>query len=176
MTLISESVERQSTMISQYNPDQMFTVEGVADFDVCIPSDEKHCWISAVCVLPDSQILLVDTNNETIKLLDQQYRMKSNILVTGFPDDMCNVTPNEVAVTVNTKRTHEVQFFTVTDGQLRKSRTLRFDHKCYGIAIYQRDLYIASNTELFKYTWEGTFVSKIYGNTSSEDYGKSFLF
>ncbi|KAH3818815.1 hypothetical protein DPMN_120541 [Dreissena polymorpha] len=80
---------------------------------------------------------------------------------------MCQISPSEVAVTLNDEKTgkHGVHFITVSNRQLVKGKNRKIRHTCDGIVFYQGDLYITSRTALYKYTLSGTFVSKMYEDT-----------
>ncbi|XP_052235067.1 uncharacterized protein LOC127847287 isoform X6 [Dreissena polymorpha] len=159
------------TLMGQGNPNKVITVQGKSEHNVNISSDsQKCCSITAICVLPDRKVLVVDNDNANVKLLDQQYHVVSHWSATGRPVGMCEITPGEVAVTLNCPdtKTHKVQFITVNNRQLVMGKKLQFQHTCSGIAFHQEDLYITSNTALYMYTYSGKFVSKMYEDTSGK--------
>ncbi|XP_052237689.1 uncharacterized protein LOC127849002 [Dreissena polymorpha] len=82
---------------------------------------------------------------------------------------MCQITPSEVAVTVDSRDKHKVQFITVKNRQHLTGRKLRLEHRCIGIAFHQDEMYITAGTALYKYTLKGKLVSKVY-----EDKSESF--
>ncbi|XP_052250498.1 uncharacterized protein LOC127857849 [Dreissena polymorpha] len=153
------------TLMGQDNPNKVFIVQGKSEHNLGMSSDSEVCNICAICVLPQGQVLVADDNNNTIKLLDQQYQVVSHWSATGTAAGMCEITPIEVAVTVNGPDTniHEVQFITVNNRQLVMGKKLQLQHLCRSIAFHQDDLYITSWTALYKYTLS---VSKMYDDTS----------
>ncbi|XP_052231846.1 uncharacterized protein LOC127845152 [Dreissena polymorpha] len=158
-------------MMVQDNPNKVITVQGKSEHNVKISSDSEECNISAILVLPAKQILVADHSNQKVKLLDQQYQVVSHCSVTSYPLTLCEITPSEVAVTVNDPaniRVHEVQFITVNNRQLVIGRKLQLQHVCGGIACHQGDLYITACTALYKYTLNGKLVSKMYKDTSDK--------
>ncbi|XP_052235069.1 uncharacterized protein LOC127847287 isoform X8 [Dreissena polymorpha] len=156
------------TLMGQEDPNKVITVQGKSEHNVKISSDSQKCIIKAICVLPDRKVLVVDNNNANVKLLDQQYQVVSHWSATGRPVGMCEITPSEVAVTLNGPDTniHEVQFITVNNMQLVVGKKIQLQHFCKSIAFHQGDLYITSNTALYMYTLSGKFVSKMYEDTS----------
>ncbi|KAH3749182.1 hypothetical protein DPMN_183673 [Dreissena polymorpha] len=150
------------TLRVQENPNKVFTVQGKSVHNVKKSRYSKECYITAICVLPEGQVLVADYTNNTIKLLDQQHQVVSHCSVTSSPSGMCQITPTEVAVTLNS----EVQFITVNNRKLVKGRKLQLQHLCYGIACHQEDLYITDIRALYKYTLSGKQVSKMYGDKS----------
>ncbi|KAH3728945.1 hypothetical protein DPMN_054908 [Dreissena polymorpha] len=162
-------------MMVQDNPNKVITVQGKSEHNVKISSDLGEWDINAILVLSAKQILVADTRNKKVKLLDQQYQVVSHCSVTGYPQDLCDITPSEVAVTVNenNKNIHEVQLITVNNRQMVIGRKFQLQHECVGIAFHQGDMYITSATALYKYTLNGKLVSKMYEDTSDVDTGKN---
>ncbi|KAH3878863.1 hypothetical protein DPMN_002764 [Dreissena polymorpha] len=135
---------------------------------VRIPSDKDVCIMRGICVLPDGQVLIVDSKNQKVKLLNQQYQVVSHWDVNARPVDICLITPSEVAVAVNTSKIHEVQFITVNQGKLDPGRKFQLQHTCRGIAHHQDDLYICSRTALYKYTLSGKQLCRLYQDRSGD--------
>ncbi|KAH3749414.1 uncharacterized protein LOC127847627 isoform X1 [Dreissena polymorpha] len=146
------------------NPNKVFTVKGKSVHNVRISSDSKVCNITAICVLPEGQVLVADSGNENIKLLDQQHQVVSHCSVTTWPRDMCQITPSDVAVALKS----EVQFITVNNRKLVTGGKLQLKHACVGIACHQEDLYISDYTALYKYTLSGKQVSKMYEDKTGD--------
>ncbi|KAH3818755.1 uncharacterized protein LOC127830993 [Dreissena polymorpha] len=150
-----------NTLTVQRKPDPIIKLKGkIIKYDVRILSDEQKCNISAICVLPDRQVLVVDSTNNKVKLLNRKYRVVNHW--DEAADDMCQIAPSEVAVTMNKM----VKFITVINNQLVKGRELQLDHKCLGIAHHQGDLFVTSGFALYKYTLSGQLVSQLYMDKS----------
>ncbi|KAH3754367.1 hypothetical protein DPMN_189034 [Dreissena polymorpha] len=142
---------------------KVFNVQSKTKHNVGIPSDSHECCISGICVLTDGQVLVADYYNKRVKLLNQQYQAVSHCDVTEYVRDMCQITPSEVAVALDDNAsTHNVQFITVTQSQLTLGRKLVLQHKCIGIDHHEGELFICSNTALFKYTLSGKQVCRLY--------------
>ncbi|XP_052275076.1 uncharacterized protein LOC127874641 isoform X2 [Dreissena polymorpha] len=159
-----ENIQQSNILIKENFPNHVFTVNGKSVHNVKMPSDSDTCWITAVCALPNGQVLVADSNNKNVKLLNQQYRVVSHLDVRYEPWDMCLITPTEVAVAVH----DEVQFITVSQSQLAKGRKLKLQHYCTGIAHNQGDLYICSDTALYKFTLSGELVCRLYEDSSAD--------
>ncbi|KAH3737564.1 uncharacterized protein LOC127850679 isoform X1 [Dreissena polymorpha] len=145
---------------------KVFNVQSITKHNVRIPSDKGVCYISGICVLPDGQVLVVDWNNQNVKLLNQQYQVVSHWDVNAGPLDICLITPSEVAVAVNTSNIHEVQFITVNQGKLVSGRKFQLQHECRGIGHHQGDLFVTSGQELYKYTLNGKQLCSLYEDRS----------
>ncbi|XP_052253671.1 uncharacterized protein LOC127859813 [Dreissena polymorpha] len=158
-----ENIQQSDIFIKENLPNHVFTVNGKSVHNVKMPSDIYTCEITAVCALPNGQVLVADQANFKVKLLNQQYQVVSHLDVRdGFIEDMCLITPTEVAVAV-----HEVQFITVSQSQLAKGRKLNLQHRCRGIAHHQGDLYTCSGNALYKYKSSGKLVCRLYQDTSA---------
>ncbi|KAH3794823.1 hypothetical protein DPMN_148362, partial [Dreissena polymorpha] len=140
----------------------------ITEHNVRIPSDKVVCDIRGICVLPDGQVLVVDWNNDNVKLLNQQYQVVSHWDVKAKPLDICLITPSEVAVAVNTSNIHEVQFITVNQGKLVSGRKFQLQHECRGIGHHQGDLFVTSGQELYKYSLNGKLICRLYQDRSAD--------
>ncbi|XP_052259099.1 uncharacterized protein LOC127863578 isoform X3 [Dreissena polymorpha] len=149
---------------------KVFYVQGHYEHNVRIASDSDSCVNTGICVLPDGQVLVADWSNKTVKLLNQQYQVVSHCSVTAEPREMCQITPSEVAVAVDKwGNTHEAQFITVAQSQLVLGRKLQLQHRCKGIAHHHGDLFICSDTALYKYSLSGKLVCRLYEDVSGAD-------
>ncbi|KAH3879215.1 hypothetical protein DPMN_003117 [Dreissena polymorpha] len=161
-----ENIQQSDIFIKENLPNHVFTVNGKSVHNVKMPSDSKTCQITAVCALPNGQVLVADKANFKVKLLNQQYRVVSHLdFRDGLIQDMCLITPTEVAVAMSN---YEVQFITVSQSQLAKGRKLKLQHYCTGIAHNQGDLYICSGTALYKLTLSGKLVCRLYEDSSAD--------
>ncbi|XP_052285726.1 uncharacterized protein LOC127881645 [Dreissena polymorpha] len=161
-----ENIQQSNIFIKDNFPNHVFTVNGKSAHNVKMPSESGTCHITAVCALPNGQVLVADKANFKVKLLNQQYRVVSHLDVRdGFIHDMCLITPTEVAVAMSK---YEVQFITVSQSQIAKGWNLKLQHRCRGIAHNQGDLYICSGTALYKFTLSGELVCRLYEDSSAD--------
>ncbi|KAH3840080.1 hypothetical protein DPMN_113522 [Dreissena polymorpha] len=148
------------------NPNETFIVRRTMEYNMAIPSDTSQSYlITSICCLPTGKVIVADFHNKTVKLLDQHYNVSSHCDVSGSPRNICHITSSEVAVSFN----KDVQFISVTNGQLVNGRKLSLQHNACGIAHHQGALYITSGTALYHYTLTGTLVKKLH-----EDAGASY--
>ncbi|KAH3853627.1 hypothetical protein DPMN_096158 [Dreissena polymorpha] len=153
------------------NSNQVLTVKRKSEYTVKISSDTKPCSLSGICILPSGHVIVVDRNNEKVKLIDQQYNIVNHSKVSGFLSDICLITPSEVAVTVG----NDVQFISVINGQLITGRRFQLPHDVVGIAHHHGALYVISRTALYHYTLTGTLVKKLYEDTGDGSRGKCIV-
>ncbi|KAH3771791.1 hypothetical protein DPMN_173120 [Dreissena polymorpha] len=164
-----EKIKESDTFLKESFANQVFLVNGKSDYSVNMPSDLHTCRITAICVIPNGQVVVADLDNRKVKLLNQQNEVVNHWTAGGSPLDMCQITPSEVVVAVDDNNIHEVQFITVKTRQLLPGRKFQLQHRCIGIANHQRFLFVTSGSTLYKYSLGGKLVSKVYENTSGDE-------
>ncbi|KAH3747121.1 hypothetical protein DPMN_181543 [Dreissena polymorpha] len=154
------------SVLSVQENKQAFIVEKTSKHNVQIPEDKVRCFITGICALADGQVILADWDTKTVKLLDEHYQVVSNIPVAAAPWDICQVTSNKAALTVG----KHIQFVKVNDTQLAKGRCfpLTTMNESVGIAHHKGHLFITSGTALREYMENGTWLCKLYEDTSNE--------
>ncbi|XP_052256056.1 uncharacterized protein LOC127861527 isoform X6 [Dreissena polymorpha] len=184
--LLESPADHESALTFQPNPEielyfsklsALGNVEIIVHNNIFIPVktnrvvfEEMHN-IRGICEFPNGQIVIADDIKKKVKLLDQKYEVISSSDLSYGPWDMCQVSSNEVAVTVDDfNDVHQVQFITENKGSLIKCRKIRFEHICLGIACHQNDLFVTSRTALYHYTLSGSMVKKMYEDSSGTVY------
>ncbi|KAH3853410.1 uncharacterized protein LOC127875279 [Dreissena polymorpha] len=151
-------VDSTQSLTVKMNPDQVMTVKRKSEYSVRISSDtDLSCTLSGICCLPSGQVIVTDLDNQKVKLLDQHY-----CDVSSASRDVCQITSSEVAVTVD----QNVQFISVSDGELVSGRKFRLLHAAYGIAFHQGALYVTSGTALYHFSLTGSLVKMLYMDAS----------
>ncbi|KAH3782186.1 hypothetical protein DPMN_160098 [Dreissena polymorpha] len=162
-------VESMQSLTLNMNPDQVLNVKSKSEYSVNISSDTIQIYrIDGICCLPRSQVIVIDHYNQKVKLLDQHYNVASHCDVTNNPYSICQITSSEVAVAVDS----DVQFISVSNGQLVNGRRFQLMHADAGIAHHQGALYVLSGTALYHYTLTGSLVKKLYEDASCYITGK----
>ncbi|KAH3840079.1 hypothetical protein DPMN_113521 [Dreissena polymorpha] len=166
---LSKQTSLGKIVMLKMNPDQTLTVKRTSEYILKIPSDTSQSYqISGICSTPSGQVIVADFHNKKVKLLDQHYNVSSHCNVSGSPRNLCNITSSEVAVIFN----NDVQFISVTNGQLVNGRKLSLQHAAIGIAHHQGTLYVTSGTALYQYTLTGLHVKKLYEDAGDYFTGK----
>ncbi|XP_052219463.1 uncharacterized protein LOC127836865 [Dreissena polymorpha] len=156
-------VDSLQSLTLNMNPYQVLFVKSKSEFIVSISSDTSQtCSIKGICCLPSGQVIVTDYNNKKVKLLDKHYNVSSHSDVPGNPYDICQITSTEVAVSVG----KEVQFISVSNGQLVNGRKFLLTHDAVGIAYNKGALYVTSRIALYQYTLFGSLIKKIYEDAS----------
>ncbi|XP_052283778.1 uncharacterized protein LOC127880509 [Dreissena polymorpha] len=153
-------VDSMQSLKLKKNPDQVLTVKSKSEYNVKISNDTSpNCSIRGICSLSSGYIIVADHSNKKVKLLDKNYKVSSHCDMPSSPLDICQITASEVAVTLDGA---EVQFMSVSNGQLVNGRKLQLPHAAVGIAHHQGGLYITDRTALYHYTLTGNLVKKLY--------------
>ncbi|KAH3719247.1 hypothetical protein DPMN_062079 [Dreissena polymorpha] len=126
-----EKIQQSETYLEEHDLKHVFNVNGKSKYFVQMPIDSHLCSITAICVLPEGQVLVADFSNKKVKQLDKQYQVVSHLGVTGYPNDICQITSSVVAVTVEDVSINppEVQFITVNTSQLVPAEKFNLQHK-----------------------------------------------
>ncbi|KAH3796777.1 hypothetical protein DPMN_150348 [Dreissena polymorpha] len=95
---IEQYLSRLSSLVRIVCSNHVFTVIEKSEHNLRIPSNQDKLTISAICALPDRQILVLDSYHKNVKLLNQHYQVVSQCSVAGDPREMCQITPSEVAL------------------------------------------------------------------------------
>ncbi|KAH3718306.1 hypothetical protein DPMN_061109 [Dreissena polymorpha] len=149
--------------------DQILRVKNGKNYSVKISKDVCPSIITGICCTATGELIIIDSNNCKMKLLDQTYKVVAHCDFPTRPWSMCSIDSSLVAVTVDS---NEVHFIRVSNGLLIKDRILKFQHYCLGIAHQHGNLYITDCSALYHYTLDGRLVSKMYKDTSHPWTGK----
>ncbi|XP_052768074.1 uncharacterized protein LOC128208557 [Mya arenaria] len=146
----------------------VFEVQGKKYFSTKLISDKKPCRITGITELPGGDIVLVDTRNCKVKVLNSMSKVTTHCDLPEYPWDICHISKNKVAVTVTraTPVRYEVHFLTVSTNKIKMTRKFSVDHYCRSIRHHQGQLYVSSCNTLYIYTTAGRLVNKIHEDMS----------
>lgn len=135
---------------------------------IAISSDRMANEIWGSCQLPDGSFVIIDTKNQKVKLLTEQFGIRNVMDISPmYPNDVSYVGESVVAVSAGGGNgRHEVWYIDTRNDLLVLSERLKFDHICGGIVFRNGLLYLASATDLYVYTRNGKLVEKLYSDTS----------
>ncbi|XP_052283904.1 uncharacterized protein LOC127880627 [Dreissena polymorpha] len=159
-------VDSMQSLKLKINQDQVLTVKRKCEYNVKILSDTRaNCVIRGICSLPSGHIIVADSSNKKVKLLDKHYNVSSHCDMPSSPVAICQITASEVAVTLDEAG---VQFMSVSNGQLVNGRKLQLPHEAVGIAHHKEALYITDGFALYHYNLTGTLVKRLYEDTGGK--------
>lgn len=96
-------------------------------------NDSKRCCITGLALIADSEIVLTDFNNSSVKLVDTyENKVISKLKVKSPPWDVTCVSSNKVAVTVPEKKI--IELLTIDkSSKFSLEQSITCTGKCYGI-------------------------------------------
>ncbi|XP_052283872.1 uncharacterized protein LOC127880590 [Dreissena polymorpha] len=142
---------------------QVIKVQAAKEYSIRAKKDKETCCISGVCEIATGKVLISDSLNKRVKLLDHNYTVDAYCDMPGLPLSMCSIDSSLVAVAL---RFDGIHFVRLTNGQLTKDKTLQLEHDLSGLTYHHGNLYVTSGAALFHYTVDGRLVSKLYEVTA----------
>ena len=114
-------------------------IRSISKVNISIPDDSKVPLIVGCCVMSDGQAVLCDRYNYQIKLLDSSYKLIGNLELPAWPRDISVLNGTEVIITIPDER--QLLIVSVTS-QLRITRTIQLDKKCWCVDVSGGEIYI----------------------------------
>ena len=106
--------------------------------------------ITSSVVLPDNSIVLCDSSNNMLYLLDSDLVFKYYVTVDNEPRTMCIVENREtcyvIAVTFPKRRL--IQLFKISSDTMSKVKDIRTDSECWGICCFNKSLIFSTDSGL----------------------------
>ena len=125
-------------------------VESSCKVNIKLPQDEESPRISSCAFLPNGELLLVDHNNCSLKLLDRALLLQNSFdLLPDIPWDVSVLDSSTVVVTFPfTKGLQFIQIFP----SFSRGSSVKFDKECQGVAVSAEHIYVTchNNDEVKK--------------------------
>ena len=118
----------------------------IGTFKVKTKEDKMSCDITGIAITPSGQRLLVDCENQKVKLFSQDMRILSSVTVSGDPWYITMVNDREAVVTVG----RSLVFLEVTDRQLRIKHTKKLSFDARG-KTYSKDKLIVTRFKVSRF-------------------------
>ena len=114
-------------------------IESSRQIDIQLPGDEEEPFISGCAIMPDGHIILVDTGNSKIKMLDKSFKLKESLILVSAPRDVAMY--NKTSVLVTLPDTNQLQYIEVSP-KLVTGATIQLDKPCWGVAVSGNKIYV----------------------------------
>ena len=123
--------------------------------------------ITSSVVLPDNSVVLCDSSNNMLYLLDSDLMFKYYVTVNNEPRTMCIVENREtcyvIAVTFPKRRL--IQLFKISSDTMSKVKDIRTDSECWGICCFNKSLiYSTDSGRVFRDVGKNKSRWKRYGH------------
>ncbi|XP_060562029.1 uncharacterized protein LOC132721695 [Ruditapes philippinarum] len=111
---------------------------------ICVKSskDKDRCWITGMTLLTPDLLIIIDFNNNAVKMVDTSSQSVSDQLqLDGEPWNITTVTSTDLAATLPDE--HSIQFISISSNKLIMRHTVKVDGDCCGISCYQGKLVVS---------------------------------
>ena len=112
-------------------------IKSRSEVNVRTLEDKQVPWISGCTVMPNGHVVLCDSRNNQIKLLDDCWIIAGRLKLLG-PWDVSVIDSNNVIVSSPDKQQlQKVQVFP----KMKAGITIKLDKRCHGVAVSGEDIY-----------------------------------
>ncbi|KAH3791260.1 hypothetical protein DPMN_144743 [Dreissena polymorpha] len=166
-------VSREVVSHQVVDPNKVVSIQDSSKYNVRKATDEMVSSITGICESSNGELVIADNDNKCVKLLDNAYNLLEQMQLRTFPKSMCNISTNEVALTISNGYTvNKIHFLRVIKGRIVNFKTLHMNDLCYGIAYHQGDLFVSSETAVYQFTTDGRLVKTFYEDMSLDSASK----
>ena len=121
-------------------------VESSCKVNIKLSQDKRPPRISSCAFLPNGELLLVDHNNDSLKLLDRALVLQNSFdLLPNKPWDVSVLDSSTVVVTfLNAKRLQFIQIYPI----FSRGSSVKFDKACCGVAVSAEHIYVTCHNNI----------------------------
>ncbi|XP_033757317.1 uncharacterized protein LOC117339708 [Pecten maximus] len=129
-------------------------VKEVVKFSIKCPSDGGSCYAAGIVYLPDDHIVVVDYNNNKIKLFTTSGKCLDEMKVPGKPFDMCCVDDDTVAAAIVNSEIHIIK---VNHAKLTLSSKIKLSNGAHprGITYSNEAFTVSTPTDVYRVSKNG---------------------
>lgn len=137
---------------------RLYTVKQKHKIDVRSSTDTSPCCIQGSCLTQTGSLLLVDSNNLKLKLVDITSLTVVDECYVYRPEDVCCISETEAVVACYS---NSIQFISLVD-QLTPTTTLQINQYCCGIAYRSGNLFVSDwSNSVFVYDMNGHLLKGV---------------
>ena len=112
-------------------------------YNVKLSDDEVKCWITGMAITNDGRRLLVDRNNNKVKLFSRDMKLLSSLSLSDRPWDIAVISDKEAVVTTVNK---SLALLNISGHHLSINTTTRVPYNVAGISRYGEKLAVTSHS------------------------------
>ncbi|XP_045173870.2 uncharacterized protein LOC123535322 [Mercenaria mercenaria] len=122
-------------------PAPLWEIKSAEDISVRTEEDSKDCSIRSACITRLGHILLVDSNNSNIKLLDRAaQKVVDTCTLETTAWSVCTLEGTKSIVSLpRAKRVRIIE----ADGQIKPTGFIHIGYECFAIAYSMKELYVS---------------------------------
>ena len=136
----THSTDSQTVQHDIYNLLLASTVKKIQEINVKVSDDRHVSSISSCCFMPGGELVLCDSSNYKIKLLDRSLSVTGSQYIGVTPAGVAAIDNNNVIVTLNYE--NKLQFLQVLP-YFKIGRTIIVDENCYGAAVVAGKIFVS---------------------------------
>ena len=110
-------------------------------YNVRLPDDEEKCWITGMAITNDGRRLLVDRNNDKVKLFSRDMKLLSFLSLSDSPRGIAVISDKEAVVTTGNK---SLKLLGISGSKMSINDTTRVPCGVDGISKYGEKLAVTS--------------------------------
>ena len=151
----------------------------LGSYNVRLPDDEEKCWITGMAITNDGRRLLVDKNNDKVKLFSRErklfsrnMKLLSSLSLSDRPRDIAVISDKEAVVTTDNK---SLVLLGISGSKMSINDTTRVSYNVDGISKYGEKLVVTSNGPEPSSVKLIDKIGRVYWSMPTDDQGQSLF-
>ena len=136
----SLGVVRSATVKDTHPEIADMKIKSVEKVDVKFPADQSNPGISGSLFMPNGELILCDSNNCSVKVLNSDFTQKEQLKLSSYLWDLCLVESDEVVISQPNAKS--LLFMKVVP-KLQTGSSITLDQACRGVAVKDGLIYAA---------------------------------
>ena len=161
---------RQSVALTQLKGRKL------GSYTVKLSNDRNDCYITGMAITNDGRRLLVDENNNKVKLFSRDMKLSSSLPLSDLPRGIAVISDKEAVVTaVNESLNLSLVLLNISARHLSINTTTRVPYDVEGISKYGEKLAVTSSSPRPPSVKLIDKTSRVYLSVSTDDLGQSLF-
>ena len=153
-------------------------IESTKEVNIKSSVDSSDPVITGCAFLSNGSVLLCDSENSKVKLLDSDWSGSKSLELSDQPYNVAAVGEEEAIITFNNSDIKDLQYIS-TYPDLKLGKKITLPEQCWGLDVVNDEIYTAhhkssGHDEIWKLDRSGNMKSKIV-LTQSSSYGSEYL-
>ena len=117
-------------------------INSVEKVDVKFPADQSCPNITGSLFMPNGELILCDSNNSSVKVLNADFTQKEKMKLSSRPWDLCQMETDEI---IFSQPGAKSLLFMKVVPKLQSGSSITLDESCYGVAVKDGFIYVSSD-------------------------------
>ena len=151
-------------------------VKSSNDVNIKVPNDDSSPFITGCTFLSNGHIILCDSENKKVKLVDSDMSVKKSLKLSDWPLNVAAVGENEAIIAFASENINDLQYI-YTHPDLKLGKKITLPDKCYGLQVVNDEIYTtfhkdSGHDEIWRLDRAGNVMSKIVLTQSSSGWSE----